>query len=41
LNFKPTPYVTLKAEINRLSFPKAQLAKGEIWLYAAQVAVSF
>jgi hypothetical protein len=41
LNFKPSPFVTLKLEVERVSFPESKTNTGAMWLYAAQVAVSF
>ncbi len=40
LNFKPSPYVTLKVEANRSEFPRSDLTGG-FWAYLGQMAVSF
>jgi hypothetical protein len=41
LNFKPSPYVTVKVEFDRMTFPTSELIRGVLWHYAAQLAVSF
>jgi hypothetical protein len=41
LNFKPSPFVTLKLEVNRVSFPLSKTNTGAMWLYAVQAAISF
>ena len=41
LNYRPSPFVVVKVEANKVYFPEATFLQANIWNYSSQMAVSF